>query len=622
MLTEEEVWAFLCDCAAGVFKPVPEMEIHEWAEQYMRFADIESTILAKQLYQSRFTPYHIEILKWLRYAPAGRLYIRKGSQMAITYCCIIFIAWSLVHNPINVIYGVTTESDLEKIVKRFADALKTNGITTSAGESDKELKRLKFTFSSMNVIFANFNARGSLRSDPADVVFIDEAAIVKDDAGDGHVFELAAGRVKRNVDFGKVVIFSSPEYDDHRFAQDCEAASRSKFFLTCPKCGHKQSLEWSNVKYDHIRDLSGELDLHQFQEKVYYECAGEKKCQLTDRERAQMWNDYELRPTNPRPIPNYTSIFLPELYSAFERRDSLIATLAVKWVLAQGDGVKMKDFICNNLGEPYKRKTGNVGENKFHLLKRDYVYGCCPTVEVMPRAPMFTFAVGDSQIRSVKYIVGCFDWEGNLYIIRQGEAPDREAFKAEIKKPIEASRDDVEDGIILVDWALLDEGGAGGTTEAVREFCAENYPFIQPVKGSRPLKGMSEIWQNNYQVRGMLTPYVTHQIVDSYFKRELIYEYVANADVRRERGKPVLVLPRSDRVQPFIDECKGTYFAKQKSGKWDWQEGEIHDFMDCAKYAIALWKIASPNYFAGVDGLTGTDQHELEFSEPESEPES
>jgi len=566
----------------GVFQPRPEQEIWEWAEENLRFPATESQTLEGQLWRSATTPYVRTIMKWVRSSGQQEMFISKSSQVGITLGIIIIIVWMIVHQPTNIGYYIDSTDEAKKISRtRLKRWILDNKVLDDVGEDEEDMNALVYFFRGMTVYFHGSYSGGAYRNKSLGLAILDELDAHPPIDDEGTTADLARGRVKVPPN-SKLIGFSTPTVESGQTWSEYLTGTKEKLFCKCPHCDHMQPLEWKRVRFDHCKDLAEQWDNQKLLTDTYYEC--EMGCEIEQRDKPKLFDEIEWRATNKNPVPNKRSLHISDLYSPFVSWGKL----ATEWVEAQRNLKKLQNFIQQRLGEPFKESAGELKEADVLRLRQNYKKGTIPV------PPVLVSMTVDVQKSTQKYVKQAWTRNGDMYVIDWGEVGTWEGVLEEFNRPIPASSGDEE---YHVTSGFVDEGDGNRHME-VRRFCLPLLPHVWPVKGRGGKQVKDLIYTSTkYYVDGEYM--YTYHVDDHSFKKELLHGRIKRDKKNAEYCAPRLFLPRRQDVDPgFVEELlnERLEFRINKYGYEEhyWKKSGDNDYLDCLKYALALWMVLEP----------------------------
>lgn len=527
-------------------------------------------------------------------------YGAKGSQAAVTSHALMEMVRRADYAPGNIVYGIDAQKNAGSVAERYVDFLKSS---QSMGElvkglPDSYLKGDVITLPGMKVYFVGAGSVGQAASKPGVVfVVIDEIDTHKETKVDGSTVHLFSQRGKATVT-GKIFGFSKPTVEEGQIWQLVVTGSGHRDFVPCLHCGAMQWLKMKQVRYQHLRDKFGDLDLAKVIERAEYAC---EVCDMTmqeGRDKEEMLMNGEARPTNfkekgegegkemvPDWLPKRMSFYHSDLYARWE--NSRWGNLAVEKHAAGREPVKLKGFLQDRLGEAWK-------EGGARRVKLDDLRAMCGEFRrgSVPKKPVLCGLFADTQDDSWKAVKVGFSADGDVMVSDWGSFLTWKNLVAWAKEGIE-----FEGKRYLVRCNLTDEGGH--RTYEVRKNCSTLSPVFNPSKG---IGGMqvrqrggdllrwtkSRVFKSDKE--GMRLVKVLHYDDDSY-RRVLYRDLILDRNKLDEDGNEIerwgeLMFPidglKDDEF--LLELCRE--FQVRKGGKWTWEHEAGNDFGDAVKMAV------------------------------------
>lgn len=200
---------------------------------------------------------------------------------------------------------------------------------------------------------AGANSPVSLRSDPIEVLVLDEIDAYPDDPdGEGDPIEIAERRTD-NYPFPVIVKASTPSKPKgfSRIDAAYAASDQRRFFVPCPFCSHMQSLEWrdENKAYRLVweRDARGDV----LSGSVRYLCSG-CGAGIPEHKKFGMLEAGEWRKSKPE-VRRIAGFYLNALYSPWKMNWE---DLARQWTRAK-DPEKLRAFLNTRLAETWDEEA-------------------------------------------------------------------------------------------------------------------------------------------------------------------------------------------------------------------------------------------------------------------------
>ncbi|BCQ53763.1 hypothetical protein BLKGLAD_28250 [Burkholderia gladioli pv. gladioli] len=208
--------------------------------------------------------------------------------------------------------------------------------------------------------FITSNAPDDVKSTPAPVVAVEEP----DDANanvreQGDSITLLEERNKSYSDSRRKVIFGgTPTVDGFSRIQQAYSGSDQRVYLVpCPDCGEEHELAWENVTWSDDAEVAHEVFGRARPDSARYVCP---HCGSLWDDAARVRAVRKGRWVATAPFFGVAGFRLNELVSPFP--GSRMAELVKKWLTAEkallaGDDTKMRAFVNNSQGRPYKYKS-------------------------------------------------------------------------------------------------------------------------------------------------------------------------------------------------------------------------------------------------------------------------
>lgn len=167
---------------------------------------------------------------------------------------------------------------------------------------------------------ATANSAADLKSTPIEFLFCDEVGSFPEFAGrDADPVKLAMERQKTFSLTKKAVLVSSPTTENGlitKYHRDCDL--HYQFFVSCPQCGHYQTLVFPQIKWPDMGDTSEQSTRLKVKRAARYECVSCQK-PIDDRQKPEMLRKGEWRADEAdfEGDPESVGFHLNSLYSPF-----------------------------------------------------------------------------------------------------------------------------------------------------------------------------------------------------------------------------------------------------------------------------------------------------------------
>ncbi|AOA05705.1 phage terminase large subunit family protein [Pseudomonas sp. TMW 2.1634] len=248
--------------------PDPDVWVDEWADEYMRIPRDTGAAEPGQYRTSR-TPYAREPMRCLSPAhPCKRVITMVASQLMKTQIALNWIGGLIHMAPSNILTLLPSLGLAKRVSSRIGKTIKATPVlrervaSSRSRDSRNTMDTKEFEGGSLYVTTAGSAANLSELS--ARYVYGDEIDRWEVDIGEeGDPIELAETRGSTFGRNAKFYFSSSPTIKGaSRISDLFEGSDQRYYYVPCPTCGHKQTLEWELLHYS--KDFS----------VVHYQCAG------------------------------------------------------------------------------------------------------------------------------------------------------------------------------------------------------------------------------------------------------------------------------------------------------------------------------------------------------------
>jgi len=156
----------------------------------------------------------------------------------------------------------------------------------------------------------------------------------------------------RGTDFeqSKLLVGSTPGVRHQSVIwQEWLMSDQRRLRVNCPHCGEEQVLRWGNKDsrfgFKYTCNEAGQVV------NVFYRCDSAKQCRIVQDDRDDMVDAGRYVATETAKTPGNIGIHIPAWISPSPGADWL--GIAQRWVNAQGDTERMKEFVCFWMAEPW-----------------------------------------------------------------------------------------------------------------------------------------------------------------------------------------------------------------------------------------------------------------------------
>ncbi len=570
------------------------LSYRDWCESNVIIQPGENSSYAGP-YSSKLTPSMSRLYGQFYQEDDGRawdeLALVKSSQAAASFHAVMSMAWLADYRPTNMIYAIYSDEEARNIADRFrwivsgADGL--SETLEREGTSADDMAGLNIRLPGTKVWFTGVGSVGKTSSKPGvGLVIFDEVEKVKLPKKEASVVDLLRQRGKVTVG-GKFAYFSSPTYDTGPIWQEVLTGSGHRDFVPCPHCGHFQYLRMDGIKYHHLRDKFGDLDLERVRNESHYECSNCAGTIQEHHKEEMMWNG-EWRPTHfnkrknvelgteemvPSGVPRKMSAYYSDLYALWQ--GSRWGDLAVEKISASRDPLKLQNFVNGRLGEAFKLGAMRRVELQHVLALKDKTYqrGECPI------EPVLVTGQFDTQDSAWKGVISAWDKYGNQYVVDYG------IFISWVDVVAFAKRGASFLGKqYMAKFCLVDEGGH--RTREVRRLCLPMTPIFNPSKGLGGIQVRQTLDWKDFGVDEGGSETVKVLTYDDDGFRRLLYR-TQILDAGKDSDSPSLSLPGNTDETFCMELCHE--FLVKKLGKWKYETDGPNDFGDAVKMGNIAW---------------------------------
>jgi phage terminase large subunit GpA-like protein len=616
----------ILSCFLSVFQPRETQPLGEWMATNIVLRSEENPGKPGP-YDAGYTPLVARLVDdFVTSTEWDELHVQKSSQASMSFHVMGWLTRTIAEEPANAMYVIDSAKEAQNISRRLQafieDSPATSGIYS---DSEDEITQLTMRLPGMSLWLVGAGSVGSLANKTARYGISDETDKHREHKKEAATVDLLRSRLKEQSG-AKLFDYSTPTTVHGQIHQEYLTGTQSKAYVPCPHCGHYQPLVWERVKFGHCKDLTGDWDMPRVNDETYYEC---EKCEakIHDRHKRGMMALGEWRHTHYRKVtredgtedeipawyPRRMSAHYSDLYS--QNENVSFGRLALKFIAALKDPIKMRDFMQNHLGIPDQESIAEVTEDRILALRGPYkrqrlvesetsapVDGDGQLIDPgtpIPARPLFCALLSDTQDDSSKWTIQAFTRTGDQYIIDWGENIELldldDVMLRQVRWSVRNEDGAIESGTMPISVAMVDEGGH--RTFEVRQYSYERFPAVFSSRGS-PGGGGSTHALRDYRIRkedpnAPMVPVVIYD--DNTFKRELYIRRIARFDPVKAAayGQPRLWLPRNLETN-FTAELMRERLERKRDGRVAWNSPSGNDFGDTLKMGIILWSVVSP----------------------------
>lgn len=589
---------------AGALAPEPDEEVWEWAERTLRIPETENEELAGELWVSEVTAYVRELLEWAKRPGKGEFWIKKSAQTGFTMAVLILICWMMVHRPGNVCYAIDSVEEARKISKiRLKRWIEDNNLLEGIGEDGDDLSNLTYFLRGMTVYLIGAHSRGAWANKSIVLFILDEVDKHPFIEGEGTTTDLARARCKRPKN-AKIIGFSTPG-ESGMITKEHARGTQEVVDVPCPHCGTYQDLRWKNFvfgtpefrllvgtggKSAEEEEVGADYDLAAVRQGAYFRCVSEE-CggRIETHHKRQMIAQGRYRATNLEAPAHRRSLHIWDAYSPWMS----FGDLAVEWLEAQGDPVKVDFYMRNSRGEEPTREGGELQAEDVLKLRGPYKRGTLPVEPDWVSMQTDVQAGADGELPFLRWVKFGHMLDGDTYVIDWGkELPDLENLLPVADAPIPTPA-----GEAIVMTGLIDDGHR---SREVRQFCYYHQHRFSPVKGGSLGTNLRRMIDTKADAQVQLpdgfAEIILYMIDDDGFKWQC-RRYLRGDGKDKLRGRlwfPEDVIGDEDFVDEWVNEQPERVLNRWGVASWKWRSKGPNEALDCFKYAQVLWALTEP----------------------------
>ena len=608
--------------------------------------NMENYILPEEVgsHRSRFVPFPYQRglldVMCADNAEFERVTIKKSSRIGFTAVNVGAIMFQLGKSRRNVVFYAQNDTDAKLFTKDTIDPTFAENPVVSAALDEIRDKRSHNTATyknlngkSLRVVGAN--ASGSYRRFTADTAFLDEVDTfprsirMQKGEEEGSPISLASVRVSTSTRGGLVILGGSPIEKNTSlvYGEYLKADAVFKYYVKCPHCNRRHSLEWEFMK-DTIPYADGSgLDHEERVSKVGHVCplpncgAMTFYSDLAGMLATGRWQVPKKRESSLEPLVGHyiqldekgyeqpkllnkvgDRVPFPkkicfEIWAGYAPNYSW-EKLAASYIEAEDDPGMMKSFINTKLGRPWTPTTEEVSEAELRARERD--------IKELPVEYEVVYAGIDVQ----KGKVGKDGW---LSMLLTAYAPgekciifDRIEFHGEINSPTGSA------WLQLVKWLrntptwkneigqrvklhgiAIDARHATDTVHKMYHYLSRiiSSRRVFVMQGVKHLEGKGVVkYKPKEDPRRIEAPLYT---VGTYQAKEtLMHRFHEEGRVILSKSLPKEVIPElmSERIEV---ETRGG----RKTTNWRTVPGqERNEALDCSVYTLAMHRLMNPKF--------------------------
>lgn len=546
----------------SLFKPKPILTGSQWADKYFHLSPESSSRPGKW----HTDPWQVEILDEMTNATTPFVDIMKSARVGYTKMLNIAQGYFIDQDPCSIIHAQPTDDETRGYAEdEFETMIRDNERIKRLVESDtlrgrnKKEKTVKKIYPSGIWEGVGAHSPRNFRRRTARVTIGDEI--------DG--WELSAGEEgdqvlllhkrssgfwnRKNITGGTPTVMKSS-----RVYKRWSAGDQKQRFLPCPHCGHMQTLEFDNFRWEIAEDKT------LIRESVAVECV---ECHESILESSKYDMDVRGDWIASKPFHGRRSF---RIWSAYAHDSNYTwADIVQEWLDAEGDEEAEKVFRNTVLGLPWEIEHKTTPVDDMLLLRNEYAKGIIP-----PDTYTLAMAV-DVQLDHFWVKVAALHYGAGKHFLYDG----RVETWADVERVLYTQWSGDNGGYGMVNICAVD---SGFKRDEVYEFCAMHSDICIPVKGASGKPKSPWIVSNverDIDGRSIATGLKLYIIDTEYFK-DMLHSQIQRSIEMAKRGETThdnLLSVHAEADQDWAKQMTSEYKhceVNKKTGveKWDWRK--------------------------------------------------
>lgn len=570
--------------AQSFLRPPPDLKPSEWAEKNVRIPT-GNAIPGRIRFDN--APYQREPLDMMANPECHRISLMWGAQVGKTQLALCGQGYFIEHDPASQIMMQPSQGDLQTWLEtKFNPLIEANPelqkrLAKPRGRDGVNNQRMK-SYPGGFMMFSWSGSPKTMRGRSAPKVFCDETDGY-DRTNEGHPVSLLGQRAATFGDAQLLVEISTPTIKGASWIESAfEAGDQRRFHVCCPHCGHKQTLQWANVKWN--KDDDGE----HLPESAYYLCESGNGCWWSEEERKRAIRTAEADGAGwiaAKPFRGHASYHLSELYSLFRTLPAIVQSFLDK--KAAND---IQTFTNVSLAETWVEEAEELEADVLQRRAIEYA------AEVPAGAGVLTAGVDMQRDRLECEVVGWGLGEESWnvdYKVFWGD-PTTKAVWDELFDYLDQTFEHETGAQMRIAATCVDTGGDGGLTQSAYERLAgKQLRQIFAIKGvggwGRPVVSAPRKVKTGKRGR----PVTLFSVGTDDAKLTVARRFAL------ETGPGSCHFPAEKRDPEYFAQMTAERLVTKWLRGWpvrEWRPArERNEAFDCRVYAYAALKIIKPN---------------------------
>ncbi|MDR3259538.1 MAG: phage terminase large subunit family protein, partial [Fusobacteriaceae bacterium] len=345
----------------SVLRPPTDISVLEWADTYKILTSATSNEPGK--WETSRRPYAVEPHLRITDKQVRQMVLMWASQTSKSEIINSIIGRYIMFDPVPMLLVQPTDHLAEDYSKERIDPL----IQSTELKNYIRIDNIKHkTFKGGFLAFIGTQKPYKMASRPICICLADEIdRYIENSGGEGDPLSLIRKRQTTFGDKSKLVASGTPTTHGHsNIEKEYNKSSQGEWYLACPKCGHMQTLKFTNIKWDDkLPDEEKHLNIFMICEKC-----GEKSA-----EKAWKKNNQESgRWIHKRPdiVDNIgyhlNALALPSYVRTWN-------DIVKEFLTAKRNPNELVTFVNTVLAETWKEDNNNVDYEKLYRNREKYV---------------------------------------------------------------------------------------------------------------------------------------------------------------------------------------------------------------------------------------------------------
>lgn len=453
-------------------RPPPKLSLSEWADRHA-YLSIETSADA-----GKFKSFHYQdgMMDAVTDPSVSKITIMKSARVGYTKLLDHVVGYYIHQDPAPILIVQPTESDADDYSRtEIAPMLRDTPVLAAiAGDlksknSNQRVDKRVFRNGS-SIAFVGANSPAGFRRITARIVAFDEVDGYPSQGAGNEGDQIALG-TKRSETFWnrKIILGSTPTVQGvSRIEKAFAESDQRRYHVSCPSCGHRQTLKWENLRWD--KTENGE----HLPKTAHFRCEGELSCRIEEHHKLAMINGGEW--IAEKPSEGHAGFHIWAAYSLFP--NAAWQFLAEEWLRVYRDPIQKKTFVNLVLGETFREVVNVTDPDALRARLEPYNH------ETLPADVRLITVGADTHPDRLEVTFVGWGAHGESWVARHEVLPG-DASKTPVWDELDKLLSEpcmTDDGRTLMAQATCIDS-AGHNSEMVYKFCRERkrrriYPTI------------------------------------------------------------------------------------------------------------------------------------------------